>query len=111
MQLFVGTDEKLFEDTIRFYYKSRQTGNETELVVGDHMPHSWPIFVNDFPEAEAAARMMAEFIRRALLRQGREQEARYERRLVQAALDEIERNYRHASLSKIAEECTQTVYV
>lgn len=110
MQLFVGTDEKLFEDTIRFYYKSRQSGNDVELVVGDHMPHSWPIFLNDFPEAEAAARTMAEFIRRVLLRRGREQEARYERQLVQAVLDEIEQNYRCANLSAIAGRYAQTVY-
>lgn len=110
MQLFVGTDEKLFEDTIRFYYKYRQSGNEAELVVGDHMPHSWPIFTCDFPEAEAATRTMAEYIRHALLHRGRDQEARYERYLIQAALAEIERNYRQANLSQIANDFNQTVY-
>lgn len=63
MQLFVGTDELLFDDTIRFYYKSRKAGNQVELVVGDHMVHSWPTFLKEFPEAEAAVRKMTTFVR------------------------------------------------
>lgn len=63
MQLFVGTDELLFDDAIRFYRKSRRAGNQVELIVGDHMPHSWPIFIGDFPEAEAAVLKMGDFLR------------------------------------------------
>ena len=63
MQLYVGTDELLFDDAIHFYRKSRRAGNQVELIVGDHMPHSWPIFIGDFPEAEAAVLKMGDFLR------------------------------------------------
>lgn len=46
-----------------FYRKSRRAGNQVELIVGDHMPHSWPIFIGDFPEAEAAVLKMGDFLR------------------------------------------------
>lgn len=48
MQLYVGTDELLFDDAIRFYRKSRRAGNQVELIVGDHMPHSWADFYRGF---------------------------------------------------------------
>lgn len=110
MQLFVGTDEKLFDDTVRFYQKSRLAGNQVELVVGDHMSHSWPIFMKDFPEAEAAVQTMANFIWQHLLYDGRENELQYENFLVRAALEEIEQNYAQANLSKLAALYNQTLY-
>lgn len=110
MQLFAGTDELLFDDTIRFYHKSRLAGNQVELIIGDHMLHSWPIFMRDFPEAESAVRTMAAFIRSHLLHDGQDQEPRYEDRLVKAALEEIEQNYAQANLSKLAAIYNQTLY-
>lgn len=110
MQLFVGTDELLFDDTILFYRKSRQAGNQAELIVGDHMPHSWPIFMKEFQEAETAVFNMAGFIKQYLLYDGREQELQYEKILVRAALEEIERNYAKANLSELAAAYNQTIY-
>lgn len=78
MQLFVGTDELLFDDAIRFYRKSRRAGNLAELIVGDHMPHSWPIFIGDFPEAEEAVTKMADFLRLYLLKEERGPASVYE---------------------------------
>lgn len=110
MQIFVGTDELLFDDSLRFYRKSREAGNNVELIVGDHMVHSWPIFMNRFPEAETAVNTMAFFIWRHLFRDGKEHELYYEQRLIRAALDEVEHNYTQANLSKLAEDYNQTLY-
>ena len=110
MQIFVGTDELPFDDAVRFYQKSRMAGNEAELVVGDHMCHSWPIFMGQFPEAEAAVGAMAAFLWRYLFRDGKDHELYYERQLVRAALDEIERNYAGANLSRLAAAYNQTLY-
>lgn len=110
MMLLVGTDEKLFDDTILFYQKSRQAGNQVELLVGDHMTHSWPIFMKDFPEAADAVRAMSEFIWHYLLHSVRDQSVQYEQFLLKAALDEIEHNYAQASLSRVAAAHNQTVY-
>jgi len=59
----VGTDEILFDDAIRFYQKARLCGVDAELLVGDRMPHSWPIFLNDFPEAGEAIDRIGAFFR------------------------------------------------
>ncbi len=63
MQIFVGTDELLFDDAIRYYQKLRKSGAEAELVVGDHMCHSWFSFMNTFPEAQKAVEKMSAFLR------------------------------------------------
>lgn len=110
MQLLVGTDELLFDDTIRFYQKSRQAGNYVELIVGDHMTHSWPIFMQQFPEAEEAVWQMSEFLHRHMLHCGKDQQLQYERFLLKKALDEIEYNYPQASLTRVAEAHNQTIY-
>ena len=110
MMLLVGTDELLFDDTIRFYQKSRRSGNEVELLVGEHMTHSWPIFMKQFPEADKAVQKMAEFIQIYLLQGGRRQELQYEQYLMKMVMDEIEYNYAQASLSRVAETCNQTIY-
>ena len=109
MQLFVGTDEKLFDDTVRFYQKLRLSGVEAELHVGDHMCHSWPIFMNSFPEAREAVQEMSAYIRQQL-RSGKGNAPYYEQQLVQTALDEIEQHYRQANLSALADRNNQTLY-
>lgn len=74
------------------------------------MPHSWPIFMTEFPEAEAAVLEMANFIWQYLLYDGRENELQYENFLVQAALKEIEDNYVLANLSNLSQKYNQTLY-
>lgn len=60
--LTVGTDEILFDDTIRFYQKARLSGVDATLLVGDHMTHSWPIFSDRFPEAAQAVDAIGRFL-------------------------------------------------
>lgn len=67
MQIFVGTDELLFDDSIRYYQKLRKSGGEAELVVGDHMCHSWFSFSKTFPEGQEAVQKMSAFLRHHLL--------------------------------------------
>lgn len=110
MMLLVGTDEKLFDDTICFYQKSRSAGNQVELLVGDHMLHAWPIFMKDFPEAGEAVQAMAEFIRCHLHHSSKERVGQYEQFLLRAAMDEIEYHYAQASLSRVAAAHNQTIY-
>lgn len=66
MLLMVGTDEILFDDTIRLYQKARLCGVPANLIVGDHMTHSWPIFIGTFPEAKKAVEEIGEYIHRVL---------------------------------------------
>lgn len=60
--LMVGTDEILFDDTIRFYKKERLSHVDATLAVGDHMLHSWPIFINQFPEANEGVGLIKKYI-------------------------------------------------
>lgn len=62
----VGTDEILFDDAVRLYQKLRLLDQEAELIVGDHMTHSWPIFIGNFPEAEEAVTRIGRYIRTRL---------------------------------------------
>ena len=52
-----GTDELLL--TMPYILQEEpQGGKPGGTDSGDHMPHSWPIFIGDFPEAEAAVLKM-----------------------------------------------------
>lgn len=62
LQVLVGTDEGLHDDSVRLVDKVSAAGGRAELVVGEGMVHIWPIF--DFlPEAHTSTTGIGEFLR------------------------------------------------
>lgn len=60
--LVVGTDEILLDDSIRLADKAGEAGVQVELVVGEEMPHAYPVFVGSFPEADTALSQICDYI-------------------------------------------------
>ncbi|HEY2683366.1 MAG TPA: alpha/beta hydrolase [Steroidobacteraceae bacterium] len=54
MLLFASRHEILRDDTLRVAERARAAGVDVELVVRDHLPHVWPVFVRLLPEAREA---------------------------------------------------------
>ena len=42
--IFVGTHEVLYPDIMKFYDKLKENGVDVDLIVGEEMPHVYPIF-------------------------------------------------------------------
>jgi acetyl esterase/lipase len=59
----VGGDERLIDDSVRVVCAAGQAGSGGTLFVAPWMQHVYPIFAGAFPEADAAIRMMGEWIR------------------------------------------------
>lgn len=61
--IFASNSEVLRDDSIRLQESLRAAGVESELVLEDGLIHVWPIFPGRFPEAIAAIRRTADFIK------------------------------------------------
>ncbi|WP_407413755.1 alpha/beta hydrolase fold domain-containing protein [Methanobrevibacter sp.] len=60
--IFVGTHEILYSDVVKFYNKLKDNGIEVELIVGEEMPHVYPLY-SGVPEAKEAFNHIVEVIR------------------------------------------------
>jgi monoterpene epsilon-lactone hydrolase len=63
MLLFASRHEILRDDTLRLAERASAAGVEVELVVRDRLPHVWPVFVNELPEARDAFATVTVFAR------------------------------------------------
>jgi len=61
--IFVGNDEMMRDDSIRFVEKARDAGADVTLSVGDGMVHCYPLFAPLFPEATQAMEEISRFIK------------------------------------------------
>ncbi|MBT0722857.1 alpha/beta hydrolase [Rosenbergiella sp. S61] len=61
--VLVGTDEVLFDDSAALVHKAHEAGVDVGLIKGDRMIHTWPFFINSFPEAEKAVQAIGTYIR------------------------------------------------
>jgi monoterpene epsilon-lactone hydrolase len=65
LQIFVSSSETLLDDARRLAEKARADGVSVDLQVWKNLPHVWPIFARQLPEARRALRLTAEFVSRA----------------------------------------------
>ncbi|SPH16906.1 Monoterpene epsilon-lactone hydrolase [Defluviimonas aquaemixtae] len=63
----VSAREILFDDSRRFAERLKCEGVEAELQVWPDTPHAWPVFAGRIPEADAALKSAAEFLRASLV--------------------------------------------
>lgn len=63
MLLFVSAHEALRDDTLRLAERARAAGVEVQVVMREHLPHVWPLFVQLLPEARAALATLEAFAR------------------------------------------------
>lgn len=66
LQIFVSTSETLLDDSLRLAERARAEGVRVDLQVWRNLPHVWPLFARQLPEARAALRLTADFIRDAM---------------------------------------------
>jgi len=59
----VGGEERLIDDSVRVVRAARGAGIDATLFIAPDMQHVFPIWAGAFPEADAAIRMMGEWIR------------------------------------------------
>lgn len=59
--VLVGTDEGLYDDSLRLVDRIRDAQGHAELVLGDNMIHIWPIF-SFLPEAHTATDTIGRFL-------------------------------------------------
>ncbi|CAG4906035.1 MULTISPECIES: alpha/beta hydrolase [Acidithrix] len=58
--IFVGSDEILFDDSLRLYDNLARIGIRCKLIIGEHLWHVWPLF--PIPEAKATWNAIASFL-------------------------------------------------
>jgi monoterpene epsilon-lactone hydrolase len=63
LRVLVGTEEVLYDDSVRLVEKINAAGGHAELEVGEEMVHIWPIFTF-LPEAHTATDGFGEFLRK-----------------------------------------------
>lgn len=63
MLIFASRSELLFDDSARLVQKAKAAGVTVRLEARDALPHVWPMFHALIPEAKAAIRIAAEFVR------------------------------------------------
>jgi acetyl esterase/lipase len=61
MLLFASQHELLRDDTLRLTERARAAGVGVELVLRNHLPHVWPVFIGLLPEAREAFEKVREF--------------------------------------------------
>jgi epsilon-lactone hydrolase len=59
----VGGDERLIDDSVRVVRAAGMAGVDATLFIAAEMQHVFPIFAGAFPEADAAIRLMGNWIR------------------------------------------------
>ncbi|MGM7669235.1 alpha/beta hydrolase [Microbacterium sp. A93] len=62
----VGTEELLFDDSVRVVRKIKDAGGSAELDVWPNMIHIFPFFASQIPESQRAMEHIARFIRERL---------------------------------------------
>lgn len=60
--VLVGTAEVLLDDSTALIHKAREAGVDAELIKGDGMIHTWPFFIDSFPEASEAVQNIGTYI-------------------------------------------------
>ena len=60
--IYVGRDETLLDDSIRFAEKAKAAGVEVKLNVGEGLFHCYPAVAPLFPEARQAMEEICTFI-------------------------------------------------
>jgi len=63
MLLYVSAHEALRDDTLRLAARARAAGVEVEVIMREHLPHVWPVFVQLLPEAREAFASLAAYAR------------------------------------------------
>jgi acetyl esterase/lipase len=58
-----GTDDELYDDGERFYFKAKEAGVEIIFRKGERMVHCYPLLAPFFPEATDAMKEIVDFIR------------------------------------------------
>lgn len=59
--IFLGTHEIFYPDVVNFYNKLKDDGVDVELIIGDEMPHVYPIYPL-IPESKEALNRIVEII-------------------------------------------------
>lgn len=62
LQVFASSSETLLDDSLRLIEKATDSGVRVEKVIGENLPHVWPVFPEYLPEAREALRKAADFI-------------------------------------------------
>lgn len=60
--VLVGTAEVLLDDSTTLVRKAREAGVDAELIKEDGMIHTWPFFIDSFPEAAKAVQSIGTYI-------------------------------------------------
>lgn len=63
LQIYVGNDELLRDDSVRFAEKAKAAGVDVRLTVGEGLFHCYPVCAPIFPEATAAMSDICAFIK------------------------------------------------
>jgi acetyl esterase/lipase len=58
----VGSDEMLFDDSVRVAERLRSAGAQAELEIWPRMPHGWHLYARILPEARQAISRIGEFV-------------------------------------------------
>lgn len=66
IKIYVGEDEVLLDDSVRYADKANKNGVEVEITIGEKMFHCYPICAPIFPEATIALKEISEFIRQKI---------------------------------------------
>jgi acetyl esterase/lipase len=72
----VGTEEALYDDSIRTAERIRATGGSADLTIFHEMVHVFQQFWNFLPESKTAIKQAADFIKQHTVRKGRFTESR-----------------------------------
>lgn len=62
IRIYVGSDEILLDDSVRYAEKAEQSGVDIHLTVGDGLFHCYPVCAPAFPEATQAMEEILDFI-------------------------------------------------
>ena len=63
MLIFASDSEVLLDDSVRLHERAGAAGVDSTLIVEHGLPHVWPLFYPNFPEADRSIKESAEFIR------------------------------------------------
>lgn len=66
LQIFASTSETLLDDSLRLAEKAKRDGVVVDMQVWKNLPHVWPIFSDQLPEARKALQLTSGFIENAL---------------------------------------------
>jgi acetyl esterase/lipase len=61
--VMVGTDEVVFDDSIRIAERARAAGVPVDLVIGEGMIHCWTGYVGKIRQAEVDLEHLGQFVR------------------------------------------------